>query len=246
MLALRLNLFPYPLLLFIQQAPITISSIFPGSRTQIYALLSNTVFPKGSTFPSSLKVRGQVQTTGTTVEMDVPVANLLLSQSQSEGIWRPILHTLAAKALITEHESGKFGHSSIKNGDIDTYLQKEIVRLGTTYGLSSRHTSFIAVDRRSTAASQVIPVKLLASVGSLFVHRPQAQASMQSMMPQMKGQLCAAAAPSVGTFGIHAAHSPTGPMAFGNASPGMSMGIVGAALPTQDKVPATCCPRITV
>ncbi|KAL0564932.1 hypothetical protein V5O48_017105, partial [Marasmius crinis-equi] len=31
----------------------------------------------------------------------------------------------------------------------DAYLEKEIVRLGTTYGLTSRHTSFVAVDRRS-------------------------------------------------------------------------------------------------
>ncbi|KAL0564531.1 hypothetical protein V5O48_017516, partial [Marasmius crinis-equi] len=132
----------------VQQAPLGIPSLFPGTRSQMYAIITN----KQSSIPSSIKVKGMVVGTGAPVELDVPVTKMARPQQQNHAI----LHTLAAKALITDREnkihafptsiSAQFANNSELR---DGYLEKEIVRLGTTYGLTSRHTSFVAVDRRS-------------------------------------------------------------------------------------------------
>ncbi|KAF9265841.1 VIT-domain-containing protein [Marasmius fiardii PR-910] len=135
----------------IQEAPQNITSIFPGTRLQIYAIISN----KQISIPSSIKVRGTVATTGSIVELEVTVTRIARSQQQGQRN-HTILHTIAAKALIADREKDKHVFpqsisSSFANNDElrDAYLKEDIVRLGTTYGLTSRHTSFIAVDRRT-------------------------------------------------------------------------------------------------
>ncbi|KAH8829290.1 von Willebrand factor type A domain-containing protein [Flagelloscypha sp. PMI_526] len=116
----------------IQQAPLQPRSLFPGTR--------------------SIKVRGIVSTSDTVVEVDVPVCKL----AQAQGSRFDFLHILAAKALINDRENlihdmpSSITCSFKDNNELrDAYLKADIVRLGTKYGLSSLHTNFIAVDRRT-------------------------------------------------------------------------------------------------
>ncbi|KAK1226022.1 hypothetical protein PQX77_011021 [Marasmius sp. AFHP31] len=132
----------------VQQAPLDIPNLFPGTRSQMYAIISK----KQTLVPNSIKIKGVVSGTGAPVELEVPVARLATSQQYNHAF----LHTFAAKALITDRENklhafpASIATTFVNNNELrDAYLEKDIVRLGTTYGLTSRHTSFVAVDRRS-------------------------------------------------------------------------------------------------
>ncbi|KAH8828763.1 hypothetical protein DL96DRAFT_1462502, partial [Flagelloscypha sp. PMI_526] len=129
----------------VQQAPLQPQSLFPGTRSQLYAIMTK----KQAVLPKTIKVKGTVTTTGAVVELDVPIWKL--AQPQASRL--DFLHILAAKALITDrenqiHDFSPAITSSFKGNDElrDAYLKADIVRLGVKYGLSSRHTSFIAVD----------------------------------------------------------------------------------------------------
>ncbi|KAE9403176.1 hypothetical protein BT96DRAFT_990430 [Gymnopus androsaceus JB14] len=148
----------------IQQSPLVIPSVFPGTRTQIYAIIRS---PNGHAVkPMEIKVKGIVITTGALVELRVPVSTVLpnpLAFSSSPNA-NAFLHTLAAKSLIRDREDGTHAFPSSVSAAFETttsttttvsdpelkaaYLEKDIVRLGTTYGLASRYTSFLAVDPR--------------------------------------------------------------------------------------------------
>lgn len=164
----------------IQQSPLAsqIPSIFPGSRTQIYAIVRT---PKNNTVNSmttEIKVRGVVTTTGDLVELVVPVSKVLSSPTV-DALGFPFLHTLAAKALIKDREEGKhafppsasalFDSPNLNTELKETYLEKEIIRLGTEYHLASRYTSFLAVDRRSSGGQKllnIVPTMLFGSASS--------------------------------------------------------------------------------
>lgn len=145
----------------IQQAPLVVSNLFPGTRTQIYAILNTPSHEKGvNTMPASIKVKGVVASTGATIELVVPVSQLIfpfkakseLDPNSSPGTF---LHTLAAKALITDRQDGKHAlpisiSRSFENDPElkGIYMKKEVIRLGTMYQLTSKYTSYIAVDHR--------------------------------------------------------------------------------------------------
>ncbi|KAH8830923.1 von Willebrand factor type A domain-containing protein, partial [Flagelloscypha sp. PMI_526] len=129
----------------VQQAPLQSPSLFPGTRSQMYCILAKQ--PK--VLPTSLIVRGTVVSTGASVELTVPISTVL----QARGSRLAFLHILSAKALISdrEHQIHAFPpsiSSSFRDDDAlrDAYLKADIVRLGVLYGLTSRHTSFVAVD----------------------------------------------------------------------------------------------------
>ncbi|KAJ4469718.1 hypothetical protein C8J55DRAFT_492013 [Lentinula edodes] len=163
----------------IQQSPLILRNIFPGTRTQVYAIVrtpQNESGTKGEELPVTVKIKGVVSTTRTPVELVVPVSRILRSpfkprtQPQSgddtglnSGLGnvnytfsQPFLHVIAAKALIIDRQDGKHAFpdsiaSQFQNDQElkEAYLNKEIVRLGTTYSLASKLTSFVAVDYRS-------------------------------------------------------------------------------------------------
>ncbi|KAJ3981390.1 von Willebrand factor type A domain-containing protein [Lentinula detonsa] len=162
----------------IQQAPLLLTNIFPGTRTQVYAVIrtpQSEIDSEGERLPKSVKIRGVVSTTGTLVELDVPVSRLLRplksvnnldsgdgASSSLHHFEQLFLHILAAKALIIDRQDGKHAFPTSIADEIQTndelreaYLKKEIVRLGTTYGLTSKHTSFVAVDHRVVGGSAV-------------------------------------------------------------------------------------------
>ncbi|KAH8828758.1 hypothetical protein DL96DRAFT_1554451 [Flagelloscypha sp. PMI_526] len=153
----------------IQQAPIQPQSLFPGTRSQLYAIVAK----KEARFPHTIKVRGTVTTTGAIVELDVPICTL----SQSQESHFDFLHILAAKALISDrenqiHDFSPSIASSFKNNNElrDAYLKADIIRLGVKYGLSSRHTSFVAIDRRARQTEALVLVAV--SPGPAAHHNP--------------------------------------------------------------------------
>ncbi|KAJ3818333.1 von Willebrand factor type A domain-containing protein [Lentinula raphanica] len=154
----------------IQQAPLPLTNIFPGTRTQVYAIIRTPPAEdgfKGKQLPTSVKVKGVLSTTGAPVELIVPVSRILrpLKPANSDEhspsvLGQPFLHVLAAKSLITEHQDGRHSFpasvaTKMKDNEElkEAYLKQEIIRLGTTYGLTSKYTSFIAVDHRTNVPS---------------------------------------------------------------------------------------------
>ncbi|KAH8828760.1 hypothetical protein DL96DRAFT_1814096 [Flagelloscypha sp. PMI_526] len=144
----------------VQQAPLQPQSLFPGTRSQLYAIVAKKQTP----LPKTIKVRGTVVTTGTIVELEVPVREL----AQSQGSRQDFLHVLAAKALISDrenqiHDFSPAITSSFKDNDElrDAYLKADIVRLGVKYGLSSRYTSFVAIDRRVGQIQTPVPASVI-------------------------------------------------------------------------------------
>ncbi|KAH7908758.1 von Willebrand factor type A domain-containing protein, partial [Hygrophoropsis aurantiaca] len=113
----------------VQQAPYVIPSFFPTSRAQMFAII-----PRGAAnVEQEIKVTGFVQAANVPVEIVVPLQNLIYSSQTA------FIHASAANALIRELEDKiRFGPQEADRMDI--------VRLGTVYGLSSRFTSFLAVD----------------------------------------------------------------------------------------------------
>ncbi|KAH7869311.1 von Willebrand factor type A domain-containing protein [Lentinula edodes] len=168
----------------IQQSPLILRNIFPGTRTQVYAIVrtpQNESGTKGEELPVTVKIKGVVSTTRAPVELVVPVSRILRSpfkprtQPQSgddtglnSGLGnvnsQPFLHVIAAKALIIDRQDGKHAFPDSIAGQFqndqelkEAYLNKEIVRLGTTYSLASKLTSFVAVDHRSHEGSSGNP-----------------------------------------------------------------------------------------
>jgi len=113
-----------------EQAPYTIPTFFPASRTQIYTFLPKENFNRRA----SIVVSGRIPALNNRpVRVTVPIRNLLYSQGTA------IMHKITARALITQFEDGKYP------GPPES-LKEDIIRLGIKHNLSSRHTSFLAVD----------------------------------------------------------------------------------------------------
>ncbi|KAH7904058.1 von Willebrand factor type A domain-containing protein, partial [Hygrophoropsis aurantiaca] len=115
---------------YLRQAPSTIPSFFPSTRLHIYAILSRST----AAHDSEIKITGFVPAANTPLEVVIPPHDLLRTPGAA------FLHTSAAKALITELEDDNAVNVS------RSQRRAEIIGLGTTYGLTSRFTSFIAVD----------------------------------------------------------------------------------------------------
>lgn len=123
----------------VQQAPHIVPPLYPGSRYSIFAFMHGQ--------PTSVKISGE--TSAGRVELEVPVILLQSTEAKERTI-----HVLAAKRLIQDlAESSSYLHDSttgelgngVKPGDVE----REITRLGTTYGLSSTETAWIAIDEET-------------------------------------------------------------------------------------------------
>jgi hypothetical protein len=87
-----------------------------------------------------------------------------------------LIATLAAKALIRDLEEGRSAlhdrRGSLQNRGESDRVKQEIVRLGVSYGLVSRETSYVAVEERATpvldpAVLRKVPVALTRGWGGL-------------------------------------------------------------------------------
>jgi hypothetical protein len=123
-----------------RQAPVRVQKFFPSTRTEIYAIV-----PKSkATRDSKLVLTFRVAITGESSSLEVPLQRMAPLGSF------PRLHTLAAKAIITERE---LGHS--ENQELTAaQLKEEIIHLGLTHKLTSRHTSFLAVANGGQVVGQ--------------------------------------------------------------------------------------------
>ncbi|KAF9265846.1 VIT-domain-containing protein [Marasmius fiardii PR-910] len=224
----------------IQEAPLNITNLFPGTRSQMYAIISNNQI----SVPSSIKVRATVVTTGTTVELEAPVTRMMARSQEHEK--HTILHTIAAKALIMDREKNKHAFpqsisaSFVKDDELRVaYLKENIVRLGTTYGLTSRYTSFVAVDRR-TGHLQPRPANR-----ELFINKPSGgrgggRGGMYMSIqggPPVSPLLMGAS----GSFATVGARPTTGLGSLGGASPPPPPGAMGGFSTGSSLFPA---PRI--
>ncbi|GAA6004951.1 hypothetical protein JCM10207_008461 [Rhodosporidiobolus poonsookiae] len=124
----------------VQQAPVRLRSVYPGSRLHAYAILT-----PASLLPDQVVLRGELAS-GQQLELPIPITPSQLSSSLPAG--PPPIHVLAARKLVQDLEDGSHDLASrIKDGDLlARTVRAHVVRLGTTYSLASTHTSFVAVD----------------------------------------------------------------------------------------------------
>ncbi|KAG2148792.1 hypothetical protein DEU56DRAFT_81180 [Suillus clintonianus] len=131
----------------IQQAPHTITKIFPGIRFNVFAI---TTF---RSIPREVRLRAKVKDLEKELELVVPVTAVKPFKDERSSI--PLLHTLAARELI-KHLGGSEGRAllpkPIAPASDEDIRKAAIVRLGLEYQLVSQHTSFVAVESGREAA----------------------------------------------------------------------------------------------
>ena len=180
----------------VTQAPVRIPPVFAGGRLTVYG------FVKGAR-PSN--VRLTATSPSGPLSFDVPV-------SASVSSTRTVA-TLAARARIRELEEGDEWLSTRGSQQKDrkaSGVRNEIIELSIRYGLMSRETSFVAVERRETPVIgdvklRKVPIALTTGWGGLqrplHVHMRALAAPMADMAPRMPGtaameRLSASSSPS--------------------------------------------------
>ncbi|KAF0432281.1 von willebrand domain-containing protein [Gigaspora margarita] len=134
----------------IQQAPFLIPPIYPGTRFIVYCILKKGVEPCKEIILSAISKDGPMK-------LSIPLDPVALQGSK--------IHTLAARKLIQDLEEGtSFIHKHPRNKGknlSDSLICEQIVKLGVTYNLASKYTSFIAIDERGSEL--VSEAKILSS-----------------------------------------------------------------------------------
>ena len=131
----------------ILQAPYRIPSLFAFSRTTVYLLQSPETIQKN---PQAVILRGT--SAAGPLHLEIPI----------EALPRPgqTIHQLAARKLTQDLEEGRGWIHSARTADGKTFeaaypsrfpdlVQREAVRLGTTFGTANRWCSFVAVAANS-------------------------------------------------------------------------------------------------
>jgi Ca-activated chloride channel family protein len=176
----------------VRRAPTTAPAVFAGGRVVVYGWITDIR-------PAVVTLSGRGP--GGPVSFAVPLDPAVATTDTT-------LATLAARTLIRELEESPEVLTSrgSKQGRLPaaTRAKEEIVRLATTYGLASRETSFVAVERREVPlegemALRRIPVALTSGWGGV-------DASMHDT-GMVLGAPAPAAARSWGAFGP-SLHSP--------------------------------------
>jgi hypothetical protein len=124
---------PSPLL---QQAPHSILAIYPGNRFIVSAIISSDQI-----IPDSVVLQGDLPS-GQKLNLKVEV------QKTTNAATPPLIHTLAARRLIQDLEDGKAHPQALNANEVDpdAVVKAAIVKLGVEYQLTSKYTSFVAVD----------------------------------------------------------------------------------------------------
>ncbi|GES73068.1 von Willebrand factor A domain-containing protein DDB_G0267758-like [Rhizophagus clarus] len=135
----------------VQPAPYIIPPIYPGVRFIVYCILKKNIEPCKVITLKAVSQDGPMK-------LDIPLDPVTLQGSK--------IHRLAARKLIQDLDDEKsFIHKHPKNTKkhIPASLVKEhIVKLGKTFNLASKYTSFIAIDERNNetvSETQTIPQK---------------------------------------------------------------------------------------
>ncbi|GLB42640.1 hypothetical protein LshimejAT787_1200890 [Lyophyllum shimeji] len=140
-----------------RQAPSKFPDFLPGTRLHAYAIV-----PKSTAVTKSLKITGFIPAINRPYEETIPIIPMLHSYQNR------FLHTCAAKAFIQELEDGA------RTGMSAQEMKDEIIYYGTTFGLTSRHTSFLAVDNDQPTPR---PVGLGHDIFTMFAVAPPPKAA---------------------------------------------------------------------
>jgi Ca-activated chloride channel family protein len=143
-----------------KQAPHRVPPAFDGERVVVYGFLEG-------------KASGEVvlRARASTGEVAFPVR--LETANAPEGT---LLATLAARTLIRDLEEGASPlhnrRGSLQGRNTKDRVKEEIVRLGVTYGLVSRETSYVAVEERENPETgemtlKKVPIALTRGWGGL-------------------------------------------------------------------------------
>lgn len=119
----------------VRQAPADISSLYPGNRFIVFALIENEAF----TPPKEVVIHAQRDGYGEVLQFSVPVQ---VVDFPPEHHPQPLLQTLAARSAIMDLEDSSRTAASPEAKSL-------IIQLGTQYQLASKFTSFVAVDKRT-------------------------------------------------------------------------------------------------
>ncbi|KAJ7021963.1 von Willebrand factor type A domain-containing protein [Mycena alexandri] len=128
----------------VQQSPFKILNLFPGTRVNTYAILQGR-----SSIPQTVTLHGSTPDDAS-ISLPIPVTVSRLPST-------PAFHALAARKIIQDLEDGQYAAALTATLDdpadadlLARTVRASIVRLGTTYSISSTYTSFVAVDEAPT------------------------------------------------------------------------------------------------
>ena len=130
----------------IQQAPHLLKTFFSGIRFTVFTITSLR------SVPTSVRLKAKVEGSPEPQEYAVDVTKVKPFRDTNENSTVPIVHALAARKLIMELDDEVGPLPTPAPGDAllaseDDLRRAGIVRLGLTYQLVSKHTSFVAVRK---------------------------------------------------------------------------------------------------
>lgn len=128
----------------IRQAPFVAPPVFDGEKFVSYAFFRPGVLPE--------KVVITAKSPDGPLTVELPVS------SRPEDLFEgDICHRLTARALIRDLEDGSATNTYLLGGWNDVNAKKEIIELGVRFGLTSRYTSFVAIEDRNTWSLDYVP-----------------------------------------------------------------------------------------
>lgn len=176
---------------FPTQAPTRIPPVFAGGRLLVYGFVT-----EGR--PSSVRLTATGPSGPLAFEVAIP---------REAAVPGRTVATLAARARIRELEEGGeylVARGSQQKGRKESKAAREIIALSLRYGLISRETSFVAIERRDTPVEgevklRKVPIALTSGWGGLHRrHEPHLRlayktpaASMPSARPMVGGAISA-------------------------------------------------------
>ncbi|RHZ82643.1 hypothetical protein Glove_106g24 [Diversispora epigaea] len=128
-----------------RSTPYKIPILYSGVRFIIYCFLSKEVSPPKHIILEATCEEGPIR-------LEVPIDPVILQGSK--------IHTLGARKMIQDFEEGSSYLHRIMNDNLDQEIVREqIINLGKGFSLTSRYTSFLAIDEREN--SQISTAKII-------------------------------------------------------------------------------------
>jgi Ca-activated chloride channel homolog len=142
------------------QAPSLVPPVFSGGRVLLYGFVQ-----PGATSPTRVRLSADAPSGPVTFDVTIDRTDVVTGRTVA---------TLAARARIRELEESPewLSSGSRQVARKSDAAKQEIIRLGTRYGLISRETSFVAIERRDTPVHgdiqlRRIPIALTTGWGGL-------------------------------------------------------------------------------